>query len=69
MYISTAEAEDDDDNLTNSEFLANLNRGGRTVPLISTVHFIHSAYKLFVNCNLHSCQLTSAGQALSRIDS
>ena len=55
MYISTAEAEDDDDNLTNSEFLTNLNKGGLTVTLISTVNVIHSAYKMFVNCNLHCC--------------
>ena len=66
--ISTAEAEDDDDNLTDSEFLTNLNRGGLTVPLISTVHFVHSAYKLFVNCNLHCCR-AHLSQALSRIDS
>ena len=30
--ISTAEAEDDDDNLTDSEILTNLNRSGLTVP-------------------------------------
>ena len=66
--ISTAEAEDDDDNLTDSEFLTNLNRGGLTVPLISTVHFVHSTYKLFVNCNLHCCR-AHLSQALSRIDS
>ena len=67
MYISTAEAEDDDDNLTNSEFLTNLNRGGLTVPIISTVHFIQ-----LTNCLLiaiyTAVELTSAGQALSRID-
>ena len=66
--ISTAEAEDDDHNLTDSEFLTNLNRGGLTVPLISTVHFVNSAHKLFVNCNLH-CSRAHLSQALSRIDS
>ena len=42
--------------------------GRLTVPLISTVHFVHSAYKLFVNCNLHCCRV-HLSQALSRIDS
>ena len=56
MYISTDEAVDDDDNLTNSGFLTNLNRGELTVPLIFTVDFIHSAHK------------SSDGQPLSRID-
>ena len=58
--ISTAEAEDDDDNLTDSEFLTNLNRGGLTVPLISTVHF----FIQFTNCLLiaiyTAVELTSA---------
>lgn len=66
--ILSVETEDDDDDLINSEFLTNLNRGGLTVPLLSTVHFVHSAYKLFDKCNLHCCR-AHLSQALARIDS
>ena len=67
-YICKAEAGNDNDNLTVSEFITNLNRRGLTVTVISTVHFVHSAYKLFVNFNLHCCR-AHLSQNLSRIDS
>ena len=41
------ETEDIDDHHINSDFVTNLNRGGLSVPLLSTVHFVHSVYKLF----------------------
>ncbi|XP_076823715.1 uncharacterized protein LOC143469759 [Clavelina lepadiformis] len=68
--ILRIETENDDDHRINSEFLTNLNRGGLTVPLLSTVglHFVHSAYKLFGKCNLHCCR-AHLSHALRRIDS
>ena len=35
--ISTAKAEGDDDNLTDLEYLTNLNMGGLTIPLILAI--------------------------------
>ena len=64
----SVETEDNDDHHINSEFLTNLSRGGLTVPLLSTVHFVHSAYKLFDECNLHCCR-AHLSQTLSCIDS
>ena len=52
----SVETEDIVDHHINSDFVKNLNRGGLTVPLLSTVHFVHSAYKLFDRCNLHCCR-------------
>lgn len=66
--ILSVETEDNDDHHINSEFLTNLSRGGLTVPLLSTVHFVHSAYKLFDECNLHCCR-AHLSQTLSCIDS
>ena len=56
------------ENHINSDFVTNLNRGGLTVPLLSTVPFVHSAYKLFDKCNLHCCR-AHLSQALYCIDS
>ena len=65
--IVSAETEHENYHHINSEFLINLNRGGLTVPLLSTVHFIHSAYKLVDKCNLHCCR-AHLSEALARID-
>ena len=54
--IVSAETKHEDEDHINSEFLLNLNRGGLTVPLLSTVHFIDSTYKLVDKCNLHCCR-------------
>ena len=64
----SVETEDIDDHRINSDFLTNLNRGGLTVPLLPTVHFVHSAYKLFDKYNLHCCRV-HLSQALYCIDS
>ena len=56
----SVETEDIDDHHIISDFVTNLNRGGLTVPLLSTVHFVHSAYKLFDKCNLLAAKLISA---------
>ena len=64
----SVETEDIDDHYINSDFVTNLNRGGLTVPLLSAVNFIHSAYKLFDKCNLHCCR-AHLSQALYCIDS
>ena len=61
------ETEDIDNHHINSDFVTNINRGGLTVPLLSTVHFVHSAYKLFDKCNLHCCR-AYLSQALYCID-
>ena len=52
----SVETEDIDDHHINLNFVTNLNRGELTVLLLSTVHFVHSAYKLFDKCNLHCCK-------------
>ena len=64
----SVETEDIDGHHINSNFVTNLNRGGLTVPLLSTVHFVHSAYKLFDKCNLHCCR-AHLSQALYCFDS
>ena len=64
----SVETEDIDDHYINSDFATNSNRGGLTVPLHSTVHFVHSAYELFDKCNLHCCR-AHLSQALYCIDS
>ena len=64
----SVETEDIEDHHINSDFVTNLNRGGLTVPLLSTVHFVHSAYKLFDKCNLHCCR-AHFSQALYCFDS
>ena len=56
----SVETEDIDDHHINLDFVTNLNRGRLTVPLLSAVHFAHSAYKLFDKCNLHCCRAHSA---------
>ncbi len=37
--------------------LTNLNRGGLTVPLLSTVHFVHSAYNCFISATFIDVKL------------
>ena len=64
----SVKTEDIDDHHINSDFATNLNRGGLTVPLLLTVHFVHSAYKLFDKCNLH-CYRAHLSQAFYCIDS
>ncbi len=39
--------DDEDGNEGSSEFLDNLNRGGLSVPTMSTVFFVHNAYNLY----------------------
>ena len=66
---NTASVEHENEaDLVSSEFISNLDRGGLTVPLISTVHFVYSAYKLFEDHNLHCCRAHLI-QILSCIDS
>ena len=62
------ETEGDNNDPINSEFLTNLNRGGLSVPLISTVHFVYSAYKLFKKYNIHCCR-AHLSKALAHISS
>ena len=62
------ETEGEDNDPINSQFLTNLNRGGLSVPLISTVHFVYSAYKLVNKYNFHCCR-THLSQALAHISS
>ena len=64
----SVETEEIDYHHINSDFVTNLSRGGLTVPLLSTVHFVYPAYKLFNKCNLHSCR-DHLSQALYCIDS
>ena len=42
---------DEDGNEVSSEFLDNLNRGGLSVPTMSTVFFVHNAYNLHDQLN------------------
>jgi hypothetical protein len=63
-FVEPETAED----LTDSDFITNLNRGGLTVPKMSTVHFVHAAHKLFIDCNLRCCRV-HLSQAISRIHS
>lgn len=65
-HAHISDVETVDDHPISSDFLACLNRGGLTVPLISTVHFVHSAYKLFDRHDLHCCR-EHLSQILARI--
>ena len=66
---NTASVEHENEaDLVSSEFISNLDRGGLTVPLILTVHFVYSAYKLFEDHNLPCCRAHLI-QILSCIDS
>ena len=54
---------DEDVNEVSSEFLDNLNRGGLSVPTMSTVFFVHNAYKLHdqakMRCRFQFAELIS----------
>ena len=54
---------DEDGNEVSSEFLDNLNRGGLSVPTMSTVFFVHNAYNLHdqakMRCRFHFAELLS----------
>ena len=52
-FVETDTAED----LTDSNFITNLNRGGLTVPKMSTVHFVHAAHKVIIDYNLRCCRV------------
>ena len=47
------EVEEDDLETVSSEFLDNLNRGGLSIPTLSTVFFVHTAYHIYENLQLH----------------
>lgn len=53
----------DDGNEVSSEFLDNLNRGGLSVPTMSTVFFVHNGYNLHgitkMRCRFHFAELLS----------
>lgn len=55
--------DDEDGNEVSSEFLDHLNRGGLSVPTISTVFFVHNAYNLHamtkMHCRFHFAELLS----------
>ena len=55
--------DDEDGNKVSSEFLDHLNRGGLSVPTISTVFFVHNAYNLHdmtkMHCRFHFAELLS----------
>ena len=67
-YRAEGPENENEKDVINSEFHNSLNRGGLTIPLISTVHFVYSAYKLFDYYKLHCCQ-AHVIQLLSCIDS
>ena len=52
---------DEDGNEVSSEFLDNLNRGGLSVPTMSTFFFVHNAYNLhdktIMRCRFHFAEL------------
>ena len=54
---------DEDGNEVSSEFLDNLNRGGLSVPTMSTVFFVHNGYNLHdqtkMRCRFHFAELLS----------
>ena len=54
---------DEDGNEVSFEFLDNLNRGGLSVPTMSTVFFVHNAYNLHdqakMRCRFHFAELLS----------
>ena len=53
--------EEEQDKPETSEFLAELNRGGLTVPRLSTVHFVHAGHVLYektqLRCRRHLANL------------
>ena len=57
------EVEEDDCELLASVFLDNLNRGGLSLPTLSTVYFVHTAYNVNANlklrCNIYFAELLS----------
>ena len=65
--MASVEPETAED-LTDSDSITNLNRGGLTVPKLSIVHFVHAAHKLFIDCNVRCCRV-HLSQAISRINS
>ena len=46
------EVEENDCELLSSDFLDNLNRGGLSLPTLSTVYFVHTAYHIHANLKL-----------------
>ena len=66
---ASVETETENENdVIHSKYLSNLNIGGLTVPLVSTIHFVYSAYRQFDHYNLHCCRAHIV-QALSCINS
>ena len=57
------EVNEGDRDLLFTEFLDNLNKGGLSLPTLSTVYFVHTAYYLHKNlklrCNKHFAELLS----------
>ena len=57
------EVEEYDHELLSSDFLDNLNRGSLTLPTLSTVHFVHTAYHIYTNlkfrCNKSFAEVLS----------
>ena len=57
------EVDEGDQDLLSTEFLDNLNKGGLSLPTLSTVYFVHTAYHLHQNlklrCNKHFAELLS----------
>ena len=47
----TNDDDDDDDYAVSTEFLDNLNRGGLSLPKLSTTFFVHASLKAFENLN------------------
>ena len=66
--LSVVENEDGYDDAIDSAFLQNLNRGGLTIPKLSTVHFVYSAHQMFEKWNFHCCR-THVSQILAHINS
>ena len=46
LVFNYGKSDDENDEDISSEFLDELNRGGLSIPTISTVHFVHSAFSL-----------------------
>lgn len=65
MALEESEITED---TANSNFIIHMNRGGLITPKISTVHFVHVAHNLFVDCNLHCCR-AHLSQSISCIPS
>ena len=55
--------DEGDQDLLSTEFLDNLNKGGLSLPTLSTVYFVHTVYHLHQNlklrCNKHFAELLS----------